>query len=449
MNFENCIDMGNNKIIVIGGGPAGSSVSSFLAMKGHEVVVFEKEKFPRIHVGESLLPFNYELFEELGVIDNMKANYHRKPGVKFASNDGSKSTTWYFQDVIRHESSLSFHVDRAKFDNMLLERSRELGVTVHEQTAVTNVDFDQPDGLVKVTTRSSGGEITDHMAKFVIDASGQNTFLANKFKDKKSYEGLGRVAVNTHWQNPEYDKELGEGCIEIIHIGGEKMGWIWAIPIADDRLSVGVVVSGDYFKAQRIASAGDKDFLEKLYRQELSESPLMTSILKNATMERSPMAHGDYSYYTDKKYGDNFAVVGDASSFLDPIFSSGIYIAMFNAKLVAENIDKAFKTPGLSPSEAMKDTYVMLQDAYDLVEKLIRIWYDPNAISLANLQEVQNVEYEKFYSAYKIYHYLLQGDFVRNAKKYMKAADILQDSKQLEKYTNFVSKKDAIAIHTS
>lgn len=441
--------MDNNKIIVIGGGPAGSSVSSFLAMKGYEVVVFEKEKFPRPHVGESLLPFNYELFEELGVLENMKMNYHRKPGVKFSSNDGSRSTTWYFQDVIKHESSLSFHVDREKFDNMLLNRSRELGVSVYEQMTVIDVDFEQPEGMAKVTTRSAAGEVSEHMASFVIDASGQNTFLANKFKDKKSYEGLGRVAVNTHWQNPAYDKELAEGCIEIIHTGGEKMGWIWAIPIADDRVSVGVVMSGDYFKAQRIAFSGDKDFLDKLYMQELSESPLMTSILKEAIKERSPMAHGDYSYYTDKKYGDNFAVVGDASSFLDPIFSSGIYIAMFNAKLVAENLDKAFKTEGLMPGEALKDTYIMLQEAYDLVEKLIRIWYDPNAISLANLKEVQDIEYEKFYSAYKIYHYLLQGDFVRNAKKYMKAADILQDSKQLEKYTNFVTKKDAIAIHTS
>lgn len=441
--------MENNRIIVIGGGPAGSSVSSYLAMKGYEVVLFEKEKFPRPHVGESLLPFNYELFQDLGVLENMEMDYHRKPGVKFSSSDGSRSTTWYFEDVIKHESSLSFHVDREKFDNMLLERSRELGVTVHEQTAVVDTDFDRPDGRVKVTTRSRSGEMAEHMAEFVIDASGQNTFLANKFKDKHSYEGLGRVALNTHWQNPQYDKELAEGCIEIIHTGGEKMGWIWAIPIASDRVSVGVVMSGDYFKAQRIAFSGDKEFLDKLYMQELSESALMTSILKNATKERSPMANGDYSYYTTKKYGDNFAVVGDASSFLDPIFSSGIYIAMFNAKLIAENLDEAFKTPGLKPSETLKSTYEMLQDTYDLIEKLIRIWYDPNAISLANLSEVQNIEYEKFHSVYKIYHYLLQGDFVRNAKKYTKAADILLDSRQLEKYTNFVNKKEAIAIHTS
>jgi flavin-dependent dehydrogenase len=437
--------MNQKDIIVIGGGPTGSTVASYLTMKGYNVTVFEKEKFPRPHVGESLLPFNYHYFKDLGVLDKMERDYHRKPGVKFSNNDGSSATTWYFDHVIKHPSSLSFHVDRAKFDKMLLDRSKELGALVFEETMVKDVDFNAVQDKVIVYTVNTDGTKAEHMADFLIDASGQNTFMANKLKNKNSYEGLDRVAVNTHWENPTYDKELSEGCISITHLGGSKMGWIWAIPISDKRLSVGVVMSGEYFKEHRKNAAGDKEFLSKLYLQELSESTVMSNVLKEATMERAPMAHGDYSYYTNEKYSDQHAIIGDASAFLDPIFSSGIYIAMASAKMLSEKLDDAFQN-NLKPSDTVKQSYEQLQDAYDLIEKLIRIWYDPEAISLSELNDAIDVEYDKFHKAYEIYHYLLQGDFLVNAKKYSKAADILKNTKNLEKYSHFVKSKDAKAV---
>uniref|UniRef100_UPI0030D72A0D NAD(P)/FAD-dependent oxidoreductase n=1 Tax=uncultured Planktosalinus sp. TaxID=1810935 RepID=UPI0030D72A0D len=307
--------MTNDKFIVIGGGPSGSTVASLLAMKGHKVLLFEKEKFPRPHVGESLLPFNYHLFKELGVLDTMEKKYHRKPGVKFTNSDGSTNTVWYFDHAIKDPSSLSFHVDRAHFDNMLLDRTKELGVEVIEETTVKHVEFNHNDDIVKVSTRNKDGVEEDFFTKFIIDASGQSTFLANTFNDKKNYDGLERVAINSHWQNPTYDKELGEGCIEIIHLGGEKMGWIWAIPLSKTRLSVGVVMSNSYFLSQRKRFAGEKKVLDKIYLSELNESKLVDKILSKAKKEAPAMAHGDYSYYTDTKYGKNYAVIGDASAF--------------------------------------------------------------------------------------------------------------------------------------
>ncbi len=437
----------SNRIIVIGGGPAGSTIASYLAMDGHNVTVFEKEKFPRPHVGESLLPFNYVIFEELGVLSKMETGFQRKPGVRFSSSDGENSTVWYFEDVIKDPSSLSFHVERATFDKMLLDRSKELGAIVFEETTVKNVEFESDNGDVIVTVKSKTGEESHHKAKFVIDASGQQTFLANKFRNKEVYEGLDRVAVNSHWINPNYHKELKEGCVEIIHLGGEKMGWIWAIPLSDTRVSVGVVMSADYFKQQRKKHAGQKNILDIIYENELKESSLISNVLKDAEKEAPAMAHGDYSYYSEDKYGNNFAIIGDASAFLDPIFSSGIYVAMMSAKFVAEKLNDSFRK-NLQPEEELRSVYEILSGGYDLIEKLIRIFYDPNSISLSDLKNAQDLDFDKFYKAYKIYHFLLQGDFLVNHKKYSKAADLLKNPKKLDAYKNLVENKESEAIHT-
>lgn len=437
--------MKRNNIIIIGGGPSGSTAASYLAMAGHKVTLFEREKFPRPHVGESLIPFTYGLFDELGVLDTMKKRYNRKPGVKFSNSDGSASTVWYFDHVIKDPSSLSFHVERAGFDKMLLDRSKELGAEVIEETAVKGVDLDSADGKVKITTLDRSGIKAEHEADFIIDASGQSTFLANKFKDKDNYEGLDRVALNGHWGNPTYDKELAEGCIDIFHLGGEKKGWIWAIPLSDVRLSVGVVMSSDYFKSQRKKFRGEPNILDKIYLNELSESAAISSILKNAEKEAPAMAHGDYSYYTNTKFGNNFAIIGDAGAFLDPIFSSGIYVGMVSAKMVAENLHQSIQNNG-NHADSLEKVYRDIQGGYDLVEKLIRTFYDPDAISLPNLENVKNKEYEKFHTAYTIYHYLLAGDFFRNHKKYSKTVDILRNAKQLEKYKNLIKNKTAEVI---
>ncbi len=426
-------------VIIIGGGPTGSTAASYLTMNGYHVTLFEREKFPRDHVGESLIPFNYSIFEELGVLDKMKSNYNRKPGVKINNAMGDVGSTWLFEGVISGDKALSFHVWRASFDAMLLNRCRELGAEVQEETIVIQAILDESDDYVKVITKDREGKETEHLARFLIDASGQYTFLARQLKDKTSYEGLNRVATSNHWKYPNLDQTLKDGFIEIVHLGGEKLGWIWNIPLSQDLLSVGVVLSADYYKEQKKKFAHEEDWKSKIYLQELFESGVMKHRLQNADMVHETNVFGDYSYYTSRKYGENFAIIGDASSFLDPVFSSGIYMGMNSAKLVSQSLDLKFKQ-NLSAEETLKNVFVKIEGAYKLVEKLIRNFYNPDAIALSNLNHLSNQSYEKFETAYTIYHYLLAGDFFNNHEKYAKAIDLLNNSKKLEQYKNFIKK---------
>ena len=179
-------------VVVIGGGPAGSTTATSLAQFGHRVLVLEKAKFPREHVGESLLPFTYQLFEDLGVLDKMKANFTRKPGVTFSNIDGTNYSHWCFSHVIDDDSYLSFHVRRAAFDHMLLENSRENGVEVWEETKVLHVDFSSRQDQVTIIAERQNGEEVRVQSRFVIDASGQDTLLARQLGCKEPFESLNK-----------------------------------------------------------------------------------------------------------------------------------------------------------------------------------------------------------------------------------------------------------------
>ena len=172
-------------VIIIGGGPAGSTAATLLGMSGHSVMVLEKAKFPRDHVGESLLPFCYSLFERLGVLEQMKKMYVRKPGVRFLDADGNHSTTWCFGHVMHGPDFLSFDVPRNFFDDMLLKNSRKHGASVEEETKVTSVDLDAPDGGVEVTAMKADGATVKYHGRFLLDASGRETFMANRNGWKK------------------------------------------------------------------------------------------------------------------------------------------------------------------------------------------------------------------------------------------------------------------------
>lgn len=186
-------------VLVIGGGPAGSTAAAFLSMKGHRVTVLEKERFPREHVGESLLPYCYRIFEELGVLEQMTERYVRKPGVRFIDVDGSQRTTWCFGHVIKDDSYLSFHVLRGEFDKMLLDNARRHGAAVKEQTRVSTVDLDGPDGTAVVEAVGPRGGKQSLRARFILDASGRDTLIATRMGWKKPHAELDRAALSTHW----------------------------------------------------------------------------------------------------------------------------------------------------------------------------------------------------------------------------------------------------------
>lgn len=420
---------------IIGGGPAGSSAATFLRQKGYSVIVFEKEAFPREHVGESLIPFCYKIFEDLGVLDTMKSKFSRKPGVTFSNLDGSKYSNWCFSKVIKNPGHLSFHVHRAKFDEILLDHAESLGAIVHQETKVTNIDFGTKNEDVTIDVETHNGK-AQIKTKFVIDASGQSTFLGSKMKSKKGISGMKkRVAYSSHWNNLENTKALDDGHLQIIQLDGEKQGWVWLIPISEKRSSVGVVLDMEYVKNYSKENSSKPDWQENFYLDELNSSPLVKNIVKNGKRIGEIAINGDYSYSIDNKYSDKFAIIGDASAFLDPIFSSGIYLGMRSAQLVTDALDRKIQK---MDATAIDSAYTDIRGAYKLVEKLINTFYDEGSIKFANAQEAMEGSYEKFESAYAILHLVLAGDFFKNYDKYIDAIDLLSDTKMIEKYKNLI-----------
>ena len=425
-------------VIIIGGGPGGSTAATFLAQKGHSVLVIEKEKFPREHIGESLIPLTFAVLNKLGLIEDLKKMAPRKPGVNFVDSDGKRQSLWCFKNVIEDKSYLTFHVVRSAFDKLLLDNSRKNGAEVLEQTMVKNVIIDSPDGIVKVHTTGATQNQEIFHSKFIIDASGQSTFLGSKLGVKKSYDDLDRVAVFSHWTNTNFDTILKEGAIKIIYLGGEKKGWVWVIPISSEHLSIGIVVNNDFVKKEkhRLTENGSSDWKTDLYNQELFNSPAMKTILEGATMNHKVQIIGDYSYHCEKKYGDNYAMIGDAGAFLDPIFSSGIHVAMHSAWLVSDAIH--IKLTGGNAEEAMAVVYKEINGALNLLEKFIRLFYTPEAMNFATIEQNENLLFEKFEMAYQIFHFLLAGDFFKNYEKYSGFIDMVTDKNTLVKYQNFI-----------
>ncbi len=424
-------------VIIIGGGPSGSTSATLLAQKGLSVLLLEKELFPREHVGESLIPISYDLLNRQGLIEGMRKISTRKPGVSFEAKDGINRSLWCFKSVIKDESYLAFHVIRSAFDKLLLDNSKDKGAEVREQYMVKNVVLDRADKIVEVFATDADGKEEKFESKFIIDASGQSTFLGRKLGVKKSYSDLDRVATWSHWTNNEYDNSLNEGVIKIIYLGGEKKGWMWVIPVSKDHLSIGVVVNNDHVKEKKKKFQNSEDWKKDFYLEELAESYLYTSVLKNAKMEHKVAMAGDYSYYCEKKYGDNFALVGDAGAFLDPIFSSGIYVGMHSAELVSDAIYE--KLTGENGTKEMMKAYTKINGGVKLLEKFIRLFYTPDALNFSTMGTPEGLlMFKKFEGAYSIFHYLLAGDFFNNYDKYSEFIDLVKDQKTLAKFENLI-----------
>lgn len=427
-------------IAIIGGGPAGSTAASLLSEKGFKVLLLEKQKFPREHIGESLIPASYEILERLGVLEELKTISPRKPGVHFISNNDVNQTLWCFKNAVKDESYLSFHVKRSLFDEMLLNNSRKKGATVLEEHQVKQVNLDREDSIVEINAQDNSGNQKTFEAKFLIDASGQNTFLGTKLGVKKPVQDLDRVAIWSHWSGAEYDKPLKQGVIKIVYLGGtEKKGWIWVIPISKDCLSIGVVVNNSFIKSekQKLQSSGSEDWKHELYLNEIKESAAVSKLLRGAVMDHKVQLNGDYSYFCEKKYGDNFAMIGDAGAFLDPIFSSGIFVGMQTAELMANALDQKFN---FDNHNAIPDTYVKINGALKLIEKFIKLFYSREVVDFSMMGDTkEQLKNESIESTYAIFHYLLAGNFFKHYEKYSDFIDTLKDQKMLEKFQNLIS----------
>lgn len=435
--------------MIVGGGPAGSTAATLLAKRGHRVAVLEKEEFPREHVGESLLPYCYPIFEELGVLDELAERFVRKPGVRFVDTEGSTQTTWCFAHVIKGPSYLSFHVIRSEFDQLLLDNAARNGATIQEGTRAAAVDLVGPEGGVAVrAVRTGGGEET-YRGRFLIDASGRDTFVASRMRAKKPHPRLDRAALSTHWAGARYEGGIEEGLLQVVYLGGEKQGWIWAIPVGTDRVSVGVVLNHSYLRGERatLVRRGRQDWQMDLYRQELFSSPFMAEVLADARTIQPLMFNGDYSYSVTRKHGTNFALVGDASAFIDPIFASGVYLSMNSSRLVADAVHATLASGGQGET-AMQSAYAMIDGAYALVEKAIGMFYNPVAINFAQIGSAAELIHGYHENAMAVGHFLLAGDFFENHERYYRFLDLLADPEILKLYRSTVIERPEFMVAT-
>ena len=317
-------------VVVIGGGPAGSTASTILADSGLTVGLFEREVFPRFHIGESLIPETYWVLKRIGMLPKMQASpFVKKHSVQFINASGKESAPFYFHDNKPHECSQTWQVIRSEFDQMLLENAREHGVDAHEGAHVTEVMF-EGDRAVGVRVKGADGVRREVSAKVVVDASGQAALLQNRFKLRLWDPVLNKGAIWSYFEGAYRDTGRDEGATMVIQTP-DRQGWFWYIPQHDNTVSVGVVAPFDYLFKER------KDH-EKTFNEEVARTPGVKKRIENATRATGFFVTRDYSYRSKEASGDGWVVIGDAFGFLDPLYSSGVLLALKSGELAADAI---------------------------------------------------------------------------------------------------------------
>ncbi|MEP0843969.1 MAG: tryptophan 7-halogenase [Phycisphaerae bacterium] len=320
------------EVIVIGGGPSGSTAAALLAGMGRRVVLIEKEKFPRYHIGESLLPYSYFILQRLGLIERMKASHFpKKYSVKFVSTNGKVSQPFYFFEHLKHEAAQTWQVVRGEFDHMLLENAREKGARVLEETLVREAVLDN-DRVVGVKAAGRNGETYEFRAPMTIDASGRDAFsiVRRDWRVRDPY--LNKMALWTYYRGAVREPGIDEGGITVAYL--PEKGWFWYIPLPDDVISVGIVGEMAYLYRE------GRD-LEKIFDREVENNLWIKEHLAPGRRIEAFRATSEYSYRSKHCSADGLLLVGDAFAFLDPVFSSGVFLALRSGEMAADAVDRA------------------------------------------------------------------------------------------------------------
>lgn len=329
-------------VIVIGSGPAGATCSAILAQLGRRVLLLEREKFPRFHIGESLMPLTFGPMKRTGMIDKLRAsNFVRKESVQFITDTGKLSQPFYFSQTHPHQSSQTWQVLRSEFDQLLMDTARENGVTVREQTHVADVLFDGPRAVGVRARFLDNAEQHDLFASVIVDASGTNAILSKKLGIRKPDPRLRKAAVFSHYRGGFRDSGRDEGATLVIHIR-QRRGWFWSIPLANDITSVGVVADPEFLFAGRERNP------EKILAEEIDLCPGIKPRLASATRVAPVHVLSDFTYSATQCAGDGWVLIGDAFGFLDPIYSSGVFLALDSGERAADAIHAALSSGDLS-----------------------------------------------------------------------------------------------------
>ena len=323
-------------VFVIGGGPGGTTAGALLAERGYQVVIAEKDRHPRFHIGESLLPANLPLLERLGVGEAVRAIGMVKWGVEFLSPWHTKARQEFlFADAWNKDMPYAYHVPRADFDAILFRNAAAKGATTHEGCRVQDVVFSGSGDGARIRTRHADGGVEDFAARFVIDASGRDTFLGRRLHTKRRNPRHNSSALYGHFRGAVRNSGREEGHISLFWF---EHGWFWFIPLADGITSVGAVV-WPYYLNTRTGPVGD------FFRETLALCPPLAERLAEATLVSEVQATGNFSYGCEHSHGANHLLVGDAFSFIDPVFSSGVMLAMHGGFLAADAVDTCLKRP--------------------------------------------------------------------------------------------------------
>jgi len=354
-------------VVVIGGGPAGSTASTLLAQRGHRVTLFERERFPRFHIGESLIPETYWVLERLNMLPKLRASHFvKKYSVQFVNADGKQSAPFYFWDNRPHECSQTWQVVRSEFDQMLLNNAREHGVEVHEGVRVLEVVFDG-DRATRVRVLGEDGSRREVPAKVVVDASGQSALLQNRLKLRLWDPVLDKGAIWTYWKGAFRDTGRDEGATLVLQTTSRN-GWFWYIPQHDDMVSVGVVAPFAYLFNGR----GDH---ESTYREEVDRCPAVKQRLSTGQRITGYFATRDYSYRSTRVSGDGWVLVGDAFGFLDPLYSSGVLLALRSGEMAADAIADGLAKGDLSAAQLGR-WGPLFNEGVDRMRRLVCEYYD-------------------------------------------------------------------------
>lgn len=361
------IQSSNPQVIVIGGGPAGATASTLIAHKGCSVTLFEREKFPRYHIGESLIPETYWVLERLNMVEKLKGSaFVKKYSVQFVNDNGNISAPFYFMQHKEHESSQTWQVLRSEFDHLMLENAREHGVQVHEEVRVLDVLF-EGDRAVGVQYMGPDGEKRELRADVVVDASGQSSLLINKLKLKVGDPVLNKGSIWTYFKGAAREEGIDEGATIIMQLPGKK-GWFWYIPLHNDLMSVGVVSDFDYLFKGRTDHA-------TTFQEEIERCSAVKERLASAEQVDRIYATKDFTYKARQAAGNGWVLIGDAFGFLDPLYSSGVLLALKSGQLAADAI-----TDGLAKGDTSEQQLRCWEQDFlvgmDRMRKLVCAYYD-------------------------------------------------------------------------
>jgi FADH2-dependent halogenase len=359
-------------VAIIGGGPAGSTAATLLSKAGRNVIVLERDKFPRFHIGESLLPFSMQTFTRLGLQEKLRAGFLEKFGGEIAEAGGEKAAKFYFKDGFGSRTDRSYQVTRSKFDKMLLDHAAESGAEVREETLVENVDFDRDGAMLslrrdarsRVLGRAEARLSENIRARYVVDASGRNSVIGNKFKLKKSYQHLQKLSLFAHYEGLEREEGIDATLTRMVRT---LQSWFWVIPLENDRTSIGIVLEAADFKSSGLSA-------EEFFERAIAEQPLVRNRIGAGRRVSQVYTAADFSYRSERLTSDRWLLAGDAAGFIDPVFSSGVFLAVLAGEQAADVLHEVLDHPKRA-RRLFRHYERLVNRAMDVYLRFVESWY--------------------------------------------------------------------------